>query len=130
MSEPRGPGGPFKCERCGLVHFGACREADITDRQRAALDRLWTLFGEPDEKMHYGIGYKGCARMVIQTVVFVVDRDTNRTSVEWCEPLRRRDFKDEMIWRDEHGLDGSYEGTRDSMLEGADHARKAAKENR
>ena len=101
----------------------------ITDNQRVALDRLWAQFGEPDERMHYGVGHKGCARMVIGAVVFVVDRDTNRTSVEWRETLGRRDFKDEMIWRDEHGLDGSYEGTREAYAVGADHARKAAKEN-
>ncbi len=27
-TKPRGPGGPFKCPACGLVHFGACREPD------------------------------------------------------------------------------------------------------
>ena len=38
------------------------------------------------------------------------------------------DVKEQMIWRDDHGLDGSYEATVDAMLDGADMARKAAKE--
>jgi len=39
------------------------------------------------------------------------------------------DIREEMIWREEHGLDSSYEATVDALAGAADHARKAEKEN-
>lgn len=48
MSEPRGPGGPFKCDRCGLVHFGACRDQST--------DESLIEFVTPDDEFSHGLG--------------------------------------------------------------------------
>lgn len=103
---------------------------DITKGQRWWLEKLWAAFGNPLEEMSYGVGHRGSARMVLNGLVFVVDRERNTVSVEVGMSYRApSDFKDLMIWRDEHGYDGSYEGTRESLADWGDHARKAAKEN-
>lgn len=92
----------------------------ITDGQRRWLDTIWEAFGDPFSPMHWGVGHLGCARMCVGKLVFVVDRETNHCSVELAMggTLPGADIKEQMIWRDEHGLDGSYEATRDSMLGG------------
>lgn len=89
---------------------------EITNGQRWWLERIWKAFGTPLEVMDYGVGAHGAARMAINGLVFCVDRETNAVSVESGLSARWPDsVREHMIWREEHGYDGSYEATVDFL---------------
>jgi hypothetical protein len=67
---------------------------EITDGQRRWLTRIWEAFGDSFTEPSYGVGHKGCARMVVNGLVFVVDRETNRVSVELATEMPSPSFKD------------------------------------
>lgn len=85
---------PPDCIRCGYV--GLFDKGVITEGQRRWITRIWEAFGDSFTEPSYGIGYMGCVRMPVNGLVFVVDRVTNRVSVELATEMPRPDFKEMM----------------------------------
>lgn len=91
-----------------------------TEGQQRWIERIWKAFGTPFIEPEYGFAPDGVARVVLNGLVFVCTPDS-RCHLEFAQSASWPDgFKEWMIWRDEHGLDGSYEATYDALVVG-DH---------
>lgn len=89
----------------------------ITEGQQRWLERIAATFGTPFSEDAYAVAPDGIARMFLNGLVFVCTRDSRcHLEIQQTGGGPPSDFKDLMIWRDEHGLDGSYDATYDAIV--------------
>lgn len=88
-----------------------------TEGQQLWLERIWEALDTPFSERKHAVAPDGIVRVFLTGLVFVCTPDSRCHLEMPAGPAGPpSDFKDLMIWRDEHGLDGSYEATYDAMV--------------